>query len=147
MEGVNMVNAPVIADQRGINIRTATSDDAGEYHTRVVLTVTTENQTRSIAGTLFNREPRIVAIKDIHIDAKLGPNMLYITNHDKPGLIGALGTTLGDAGINIATFNLGRAEQGGDAIALIEIDETPSRDVITSIMDLEHVVQVTPMRF
>jgi D-3-phosphoglycerate dehydrogenase / 2-oxoglutarate reductase len=146
-EGVNMVNAPVIAHNRGISIREGTSDNAGEYHTRVVLNITTENQTRSIAGTLFNNEPRIVTIKGIHIDAKLGANMLYITNHDKPGLIGALGTTLGDAGINIATFNLGRAEEGGDAIALIEIDETPSKAIVQSILDLEHVVQVVPMRF
>ncbi|MBC8241671.1 MAG: ACT domain-containing protein, partial [Alphaproteobacteria bacterium] len=94
-----------------------------------------------------NKEPRIVAIKGIHIDAKLGPNMLYITNCDKPGLIGALGTTLGDAGINIATFHLGRASQGGDAIALIEIDEEPGRDVIEKILGLEHVLQVVPLRF
>lgn len=147
MEGINMVNAPVIADQRGIGIRTASSENASEYHTRIVLSITTEKHTRSIAGTLFNREPRIVTIKDIRIDAKLGPNMLYVTNRDKPGLIGALGTALGDAGINIATFNLGRAEQGGDAIALIEVDETPSRDVIRSITNLEHVVQVIPMKF
>lgn len=147
MEGVNMVNAPVIAQERGIRIREATSDDAGEYHTRVVLTVTTESQTRSVAGTLFNQESRIVSIKGIHIDARLGPNMLYITNSDKPGLIGALGTTLGDAGINIATFHLGRAEQGGDAIALIEIDEEPSRAVVTQILNLEHVLQVVPLKF
>lgn len=147
MEGVNMVNAPVIAQDRGIHIREGVSNDAGEYHTRVVLTVTSETQTRSIAGTLFNKEPRIVTIKGIHVDAKLGANMLYITNHDKPGLIGALGTTLGNAGINIATFNLGRAEEGGDAIALIEIDEAPSRDVVQSILDLEHVVQVVPLHF
>ena len=147
MEGVNMVNAPHIAQERGIRIREATSDNAGEYFTRVVLTVTTESQTRSVAGTLFNKEPRIVAIKGIHIDAKLGPNMLYITNSDKPGLIGALGTTLGDAGINIATFHLGRAEQGGDAIALIEVDEEPGRDVIEKILGLEHVLQVVSLRF
>lgn len=147
MEGVNMVNAPVIAKERGIRIREATSNDAGEYHTRVVLNVTTESQTRSVAGTLFNKESRIVSIKGIHIDAKLGPNMLYITNRDKPGLIGALGTTLGDAGINIATFHLGRAEQGGDAIALIEIDEEPGRDVIERILKLEHVIQAVPLRF
>ncbi len=147
MEGVNMVNAPVIAQERGIRVREATSNDAGEYHTRVVLNVTTEQQTRSVAGTLFNKESRIVSIKGIHIDAKLGPNMLYITNRDKPGLIGALGTTLGDAGINIATFHLGRAEQGGDAIALIEIDEEPSRDVLQQIINLEHVIQAVPLKF
>ncbi len=144
---VNMVNAPVIAAERGIRIREATSTDSGEYHTRVVLTVTTETQTRAVAGTLFNNEPRIVTVKGIHVDARLGPNMLYITNSDKPGFIGALGTLLGEAGINIATFNLGRAERGGDAIALIEIDEAPSDDVIARLKRLEHVIQVVPMKF
>lgn len=144
---VNMINAPLIASERGIKVREAKTSDAGEYHTRVVLTVTTESQTRSISGTLFNEEPRIISIKGIHIDARLGPNMLYITNSDKPGFIGALGTLLGDAGINIATFNLGRSEQGGDAIALIEIDEEPSKDVIARIRNLDHVIQVVPMRF
>ncbi len=147
IESVNMVNAPVIAKDRGIAIRTAETTDSGEYHTRIVMSVTTQSQTRSIAGTLFNKEPRIVGIKDIHIDARLGPHMLYITNNDKPGLIGALGTILGDAGINIATFNLGRAEQGGDAIALIEVDEQPSKEVVQAILSLEHIVQVTPMTF
>lgn len=147
LEGVNMVNAPVVAQDRGIKIREATSDDAGEYSTRIALSVTTECQTRSVAGTLFNNEPRIVGIKGIHIDAKLGPHMLYITNCDKPGLIGALGTTLGNAGINIATFHLGRAEQGGDAIALIEVDDEPGRAVIEQILELEHVLQVVPLRF
>jgi len=144
---VNMVNAPVIAAERGIKIREATSTDAGEYHTRVVLTVTTETQTRSVAGTLFHEDPRIVSIKGIHIDAQLGPHMLYITNSDKPGFIGALGTLLGEAGINIATFHLGRAERGGDAIALIEIDEAPSSEVIDRCRALEHVIQVVPMEF
>ena len=144
---VNMINAPVLAAERGIRIREAKTSDAGEYHTRVVLTVTTEAQTRAVSGTLFNNEPRLVSVKGIHIDAMLGPNMLYITNSDKPGFIGALGTLLGDAGINIATFNLGRAELGGDAIALIEIDEEPSKDVIEHIKQLEHVIQVVPMRF
>jgi len=144
---VNMINAPLLAADRGIKVREATSADAGEYHSRIVLTVTTESQTRSVAGTLFADEPRLVSIKGIHIDARFGSNMLYITNSDKPGFIGALGTLLGSAGINIANFNLGRSEEGGDAIAFIEIDETPSKDVVDQIMGLEHVLQVVPMKF
>lgn len=147
LEGVNMINAPVIAEDRNIKILEAKSETAGDYHTLVTVTVTTESQERSIKGTLFNHEPRIVEIKGIHIDAKLGPNMLYIANHDKPGLIGALGTVLGEAGVNIATFNLGRASEGGDAIALIEIDGQPPENVLAEVQGLQHVMHAIPMRF
>ena len=147
MVGVNMVNAPAIAKQRDVLIREVRSDRAGAYQTLMSLTVKTEKQTRSIRGTLFNDEPRVVEIKGIPIDAKLGPNMIYISNNDKPGLIGNLGSILGNVGMNIATFHLGRAEEGGDAIALIEVDGTPSEAVIGALQDLEHVVQAIPMRF
>jgi len=148
MEGVNMVSAPVIARERNIDVSEITRDTAGAYQTLIKVTVTTETQTRTISGTLFNgKDPRIVEIKGIPIDAQLGPNMLFITNHDKPGLIGALGTTLGDAGVNIATFNLGRAEEGGNAIALIEIDGAPSQKLIDQICALDHVVMVKAMQF
>ncbi len=147
LEGVNMVNAPIIAEDRNIKILEAKSETAGDYHTLITVTVTTEQQERSIKGTLFNHQPRIVEIKGIHIDAKLGPNMLYIANHDKPGLIGALGTVLGGAGVNIATFNLGRADEGGDAIALIEIDGQPPAEVVSAVQGLEHVMHAIPMRF
>ena len=147
MEDVNMVNAPNIARERNIHVRETRSAEAGAYQTLITLTVTTETQTRSIAGTLFNEEPRVVRIKGIPIDAKLGPNMLYLTNEDKPGIIGGVGTILGDAGINIATFHLGRSEQGGDAIALIEIDGDPQDELVRKIGELESVTQVIPMRF
>jgi len=147
MEGINMVNAPAIAKDREIRIREVRSDQAGAFQSMITLTVTTETQTRSIAGTLFNEEPRVVEIKGIPIDAKLGPNMIYITNRDKPGLIGGLGTLLGDAGINIATFHLGRSEQGGDAIALIEVDGEPEAGLMERITALPHVLTAVPMKF
>ncbi|HEX9701338.1 MAG TPA: phosphoglycerate dehydrogenase, partial [Rhodospirillales bacterium] len=147
MEGVNMVNAPAIARDRNIHVREIRSDQAGAFQTLMTLTVTSETQTRSIAGTLFNEEPRVVRIKGIPIDAKLGPNMLYLTNEDKPGIIGGVGTILGDAGVNIATFSLGRAGPGGDAISLIEIDGDPTADLIEKIKAVPHVIQVSPMRF
>ncbi|MEE2698352.1 MAG: phosphoglycerate dehydrogenase [Pseudomonadota bacterium] len=147
MEGVNMVNAPTIAKDRDIHIKEIRSNDAGTFQTLMTLTVKSETQTRSISGSLFNDMPRLVRIKGIAIDAKLGLNMLYITNKDKPGLIGKLGTLLGNAGINIATFHLGRSNQGGDAIALIETDgEIPSK-LLQKILSLEHVVTAVPMKF
>ncbi len=148
LEDVNMVSAPAVAKERNIAVSEVKHERAGSYQTLIRLTVETETQTRDLAGTLFDGDkPRIVEIKGIPIDARLGPHMLYITNRDKPGFIGALGTTLGDAGINIATFSLGRAERGGDAIALIEVDEPVGEDVLARVRKLPHVVHVIPLTF
>jgi D-3-phosphoglycerate dehydrogenase len=148
MESVNMVNAPVIAKERDINVSEVKHERDGAYQTLIKLTVETEKQSRSISGTIFaGSHPRIVEIKDIPIDAELGPNMLFITNRDKPGFIGSLGMILGDANINIATFHLGRATAGGDAIALIEVDEAPGEAVMDDICKLEQVVRVKALTF
>lgn len=148
MESVNMVSAPSVAKERNIEISEVTCDTLDEFQTKITLTVTTEAQTRAVSGTLFaGDKPRIVEIKGIAIDAELGPNMVFITNDDKPGFIGALGTTLGENNINIATFNLGRNKEGGDAIALIETDEQVSEEIADKIRALPHVVRVMPLRF
>ncbi len=147
MDDINMVSAPAVAEKRGIKIRVATSDKAGAYNTRIILTVTTDQQVRSISGSLFNKKPRIIKIKNIAMDATLSENMLYVTNMDQPGLIGKMGTVLGDAGINIATFHLGRADKGGNAIALLEIDETPNKSVMDEIMALDLVTQAVSLKF
>ncbi len=148
LEGVNMVSAPVVAKERKINVSEVTRENSDAYQTLIKLIITTQSKTHSISGTLFNnKESRIVKIKNIPIDAKLGPNMLFVTNRDKPGFIGQLGTILGKAGINIATFNLGRSKEGGDAIALIEVDEKPGIAIMEEICNLEHVVIAKMMSF
>ncbi|MBK8176490.1 MAG: phosphoglycerate dehydrogenase [Rhodospirillales bacterium] len=148
METVNMVNAPMIAKARDIAVSEVTRERAGAYQTLIALTVVSENQTRTIAGTLFNGDqPRIVGINGVPMDAQLRPNMLLVTNRDRPGLIGRLGTLLGDAGINIATFNLGRDQAGGKAIALIEIDEAPSESLLDQVRTLPNVVRARAVRF
>ncbi len=147
LETVNMVSAPSIARERGLDVREVRHDKAGAYQTLIRLTVTTETQTRAVAGTLFNDEPRIVDIKGIPIDARLGPHMIYVTNRDKPGFIGALGMLLGNAGINIATFSLGRDKQGGDAIAFIEVDQSIDEGMVAKIRALPQVMRCKPMRF
>jgi D-3-phosphoglycerate dehydrogenase len=148
LESVNMVSAPTIAKQRNIEISEVTCDALDEFQTKITLTVTTEAQTRTVSGTLYaGDKPRIVEIKKIPIDAELGPNMLFITNEDKPGLIGALGTLLGKNDINIATFNLGRHEEGGDAISLIEIDQPITEEIAAKVRALPHVVRALPLRF
>ena len=148
LDTVNMINAPIIAKQRNIDVKETRDENPGDYQTMIRVSVTTERQTRDVAGTLFaDQRPRVVQVKGIKLEAELSPHMLYITNEDKPGFIGALGTTLGDAGVNIATFHLGRAERGGDAIALIEVDEPVSAETLNRIRDLHHVVQAQPLNF
>ncbi len=113
MEGVNMVNAPVAARERGIEVAETVHDRPSEYQTLVRVTVEADKLSRSVAGTLFaGARPRIVEIKGIRVEADFAPHMLYVTNQDKPGFIGRFGATLAGAGINIATFHLGRAEAG-----------------------------------
>jgi D-3-phosphoglycerate dehydrogenase len=109
--------------------------------------VTTERQTRSVAGTLFaGSKPRLVEIKGIAVEAELTPHMLYVTNEDKPGMIGRLGQAIGDAGINIATFHLGRAAPGGAAIALISVDAPVPDAVLEHLRRLPNIVQVRALR-
>ncbi|HEY5598952.1 MAG TPA: ACT domain-containing protein, partial [Kiloniellales bacterium] len=148
LDSVNMVNAPVIARERNIAVTEVKHERDCDYQTLIRLTVTTERGPRGVAGTLFGgNKPRLVEIKGIPIEAELGPHMLYITNEDKPGLIGALGQTLGDAGVNIATFHLGRAGRGQEAIALLELDEPIAPAVLEKVRALPHIKQATALRF
>ena len=148
MHGANMVNAPVLARERGIDVAETVHDRPSEYQTLVRVTVTTGENTRTVAGTLFaGSKPRIVEIKGIRVEADFGRHMLYVTNHGKPGFIGRCGATLAGAGINIATFHLGRAEQGGDAICLVSVDERVPDDVLAMVRTLPLVVQATSLEF
>ncbi|MDR3437945.1 phosphoglycerate dehydrogenase [Telmatospirillum sp.] len=148
VETVNLVNAPVIAKDRKITVTETKNDTCNNYHTLIKLSVTTDHMTRTVEGTLFDGDkPRIVAIKNIAIEAELGPYMLYVTNADKPGFIGRLGTTLGQAGVNIATFHLGRAEAGGDAIALIQVDQPVGADLLEKVRAIPNVVQAKALQF
>jgi D-3-phosphoglycerate dehydrogenase len=147
MEGVNMVNAPVAARERGIDVSETVHDRPSEYQTLVRITVETD-QTRAVAGTLFAASlPRIVEIKGIPVEAEFARHMLYVTNQDRPGFIGRFGATLADAGINIATFHLGRAAPGGDAICLVSIDEQAPESVLEMVRKLPLVIQVAPLAF
>ena len=148
LESVNMVNAPVIAKERDIKVTEVRGGSSPEYHTLIRLTVTTDERARSVSGTLFaGQKPRIVEIKGIPIEAELGPNVLYVTNEDKPGFIGRLGTLLGQEGVNIATFHLGRSEAGGDAIALVLVDQPISEDLVAKVRQIPLVVQAKALRF
>ncbi len=148
LSDVNMVSAPVMAKERGIGLTEVTRDQQGAYESYIRLTVKTERQERSVAGTLFsNGKPRIIQVKGINMDAELSEHMLYVENEDKPGFIGALGTTLGAEGVNIATFALGRDEPGGAAIALVAVDDQIACEVIDKVVALPLVVQAKALSF
>ncbi len=148
LEGVNMVNASVAARDHGIDVAETVHDRPTEYLTLVRVTIETGEMVRSIAGTLFaGSRPRIVEIKGIKVEADFAPHMLYVTNQDKPGFIGRFGATLAGAGLNIATFHLGRANRGGDAICLVSLDESVREDVLETVRALPLVVQATGLTF
>ncbi|WDI32370.1 phosphoglycerate dehydrogenase [Hyphococcus flavus] len=144
---VNVVNAPVLAKERGISIVETYRDDADSYDSVIRLRIVTEQQDRTVSGTIFGALPRIVEIKGVEMEAAFAPHMLYTTNEDKPGFIGALGQTLGAAGVNIATFNLGRSAPGEGAIALVAVDDPVSDDVLEKVRALPHVTQAAALSF
>ena len=145
---VNMVSAPVVARERGVKVDEVRQTKRGVYDNYIRLSIHTEGQMRSVAGTVFSDgKPRVIQIKGINMEAELGPHMLYVTNEDKPGFIGALGTLLGDAGVNIATFHLGRQQQGGNAIALIELDDPIPQKILDEVNRLPQVERAKPLVF
>jgi D-3-phosphoglycerate dehydrogenase len=147
-ETVNMVNAPVLCRERDIRVTESKLDGESDYQTLIRVKVQGAGRTTTIAGTLFGGDkPRLVEVEGISMEAELGANVLYVRNKDKPGFIGNLGRTLGDAGLNIATFHLGRLGPEEDAIALIQVDQDLSDAVLDQVRHLPHVVQVKGLRF
>jgi D-3-phosphoglycerate dehydrogenase len=145
---VNMVSAPVIADDRGVKTSTTTQKKSGVFDAYIKLTVVTDSRERSVGGTVFSDgKPRFIQIKGINIDAEIGEHMVYTTNEDVPGIIGTLGETMGSNGVNIANFTLGRNEKNGDAIALLYVDEPVAQPVIEQLQETGMFNQVRPLTF
>jgi D-3-phosphoglycerate dehydrogenase len=145
---VNMVSAPVIAKERGIQISTTRQEKSGAFDAYIKLTVVTDKRERSIAGTCFSDgKPRFIQIKGINIDAEVGRHMLYTTNEDVPGIIGLLGMTMGKNGVNIANFTLGRSGVGQDAIAILYLDQAIKPEVVQTLESTGMFQQVKPLQF
>ncbi len=148
LETVNMVSAPAVARARNIEVTTIEKENIEGYRTLMTVEVCTERGPREVSGTLFQgSEPRVVSIRGVPMEARLGPHMLYVRNRDRPGLIGALGTLLGDAGLNIATFHLGREKPGGDAVALVEVDQPIPEPLLERVRALPQVLQAKALHF
>ncbi len=145
---VNMVNAPFLAKERGLDVREVRHDREGIYHTLIRVTVSTSQGDRSVAGTLFgNGQPRLVEIFGISVEADLDGDMIYIVNTDAPGFIGSIGTVLGKAAINIGTFHLGRREAGGEAVLLLSVDSPVPEAVLTEARAVPGVRTVRALKF
>ena len=144
---INMVSAPAVAKERGITVSESRQENSPIYENLIRVTVSTEMGRRAFAGTVVAGAPRIVEVKGMELDAAFAPAMLYVNNLDRPGFIGALGALLGEAGVNIATFNLGRVAAGDDAIALVGIDQAPGEALIARIRALPHVKEARALTF
>ncbi len=144
---VNMVSAPAVAKERGITVSESRQEDSPIYESLMRITITTEKGKRSFAGSVLAGAPRVVEVKGMDLDAPFGPTMLYVNNLDKPGFIGNLGGLLAEAGVNIATFNLGRVSAGDDAIALVGVDQIPTDALLERIQALPHVKEARTLRF
>jgi D-3-phosphoglycerate dehydrogenase / 2-oxoglutarate reductase len=145
---VNMVNAPFLARERGMEIREVRTEKEGDYHTLVRVSVKTDAGERSVAGTLFNNQvPRLIELFGIKVEADLAGHMLYVVNEDAPGFIGRIGTTLGEAGVNIGTFHLGRREAGGEAVVLLSVDEPVTPELVAQVRALPGVKTAMALRF
>jgi D-3-phosphoglycerate dehydrogenase len=137
LSDINMVNAVGIAKDKGITVDEVKREAPGNLESRIKITVIGTDMARHAAGTvLTDGKPRIVEIRDIAMDAEFAPHMLYVRNDDKPGFIGRFGSLLGDAGVNIATFNLGRDVPGGNAICLVAVDERVSDELLAKIRSI-----------
>ncbi|WP_164117760.1 phosphoglycerate dehydrogenase [Sphingorhabdus sp. Alg239-R122] len=147
---VNMVNAPFLAKDRGLDVREIRHEREGDYHTLVRVTVSTNDGEKSLAGTLLgNEQARLVEIFGIKMEANLDGNMLYVVNQDEPGFIGRLGSTLGEANVNIGTFHLGRRgnRAGGEAVLLLSVDSAVDEPVLWKVCQLPGVKSVKALRF
>ena len=145
---VNMVNAPFLAKERGLDVREIRHDRETDYHTLLRVSAMTSAGDRPVVGTLFaNSTPRLVEIFGIRVEAELEGEMIYIVNEDTPGFIGRLGTLLGEEGVNIGTFSLGRRAAGGEAVALVSVDGHFGPELVQRLQALPGVKTVTPLRF
>jgi len=147
---VNVVNAFLIADERGIKVTTTYVRTTGDKTPAIHTEIRAGQSSQSLAGTLFGyggstREGRITEIDGFHLEAIPRGHMVVMRNRDVPGVIGSVGTMLGQGGVNISRFHLGRREPGGEAIAVIEVDHPLSRETLQALRSLEQVISAHPI--
>ena len=147
MPDVNMVSAPDVLKQKGTPLTESKRETSPIYGSLIRIRVLTGGSWRTLAGVVNAGSAKIVEVKGMPLEADFHPVMLFINNQDKPGFIGALGTMLGEANINIATFHLGRQSEGRDAIAIVGVDQVVPEGVQQALRELSHVRYVKVLRF
>jgi D-3-phosphoglycerate dehydrogenase len=146
-ENVNYVNAPLIAKDRGIDVKVSKSTGTTEYTSLIILRVKAGNRDVSVAGTLNGKkEPRIIQVDNFPMETVPEGSMLVLMNNDKPGVIGGIGMLLGQNGINIARMQFGREQQGGLAMSVVSVDSTVPDEVMGKIRQLPNVLSVKQIR-
>jgi D-3-phosphoglycerate dehydrogenase / 2-oxoglutarate reductase len=146
-EQVNLVNAMALARERGIVIEERAADAPGDFATLVQSEVTTERKTYVAAGTLFGKQfLRLVRLGSYLLDAHIDGTLLVFTHMDRPGLIGFIGRTLGDEGVNIAQMNVGREEQGGEAIGVVNLDSAPTAKALEAVQGHPDILSVSVIK-
>jgi D-3-phosphoglycerate dehydrogenase len=130
---VNMVNASLIAEQMGIKVEETKTTHADAFSNMITLIAEGDGKRRTIAGTLFDGAPRIVRLRDYAMDFAPEEHMLLLHYADRPGMIGKIGTIMGQHDINIASMNLGRSEKKGEAMVILSLDSAVTPEVIEDI--------------
>ncbi len=145
-EDVNYVNAPLRAKERGIKITESKTETAEDFLNLIAVRVKFKGGENYVAGTLFGkREPRIVRINNFRLDALPEGHMLYIHNEDRPGVIGLIGVTLGEAGLNISRMYVGQEPEKRRNVILLSVDTPPDEKVLSALRNLPHVFSVKPL--
>jgi D-3-phosphoglycerate dehydrogenase len=149
LQDVNMVSAPMVARDRGIVVEEVKRENAArDYESFIRIVIDAEDMPRHAGGTVFqDGKPRVTEIRDIAVDAEFAPHMIYVRNADQPGFIGRFGMVLGEAGVNVATFALGRDAPGGDAICFVAVDEAVSPELLARIESIPQVKRARAVRF
>ena len=147
MESINAVNAQLVARDLGIEVTMSRNESETEYHNRISVTLATEQNSYSVEGTLYRKHDRLVSVNGIKLESEFGEYMLYITNLDKPGVIGAVGSFAANEGINIANMHLGRTEYGCEANGILELDAPITAEQLSTLHQLEHVKSAFFLRF
>jgi D-3-phosphoglycerate dehydrogenase len=147
LEHVNVVNARVLASERGIEIVEQVSSQKGDFSTVIRADVTTDKKTYTAAGTLFgNQFLRLVQLGPYHLDAYIDGVMLVFTHHDVPGLIGFIGTIFGKHQVNIAQMTVGRQQPGGEAIAVLNLDSPPPEEALKEVRAHPNISSVSVVK-
>jgi D-3-phosphoglycerate dehydrogenase len=147
MPDVNMVSAPAVLKQKGIPLTESRRETSPIYGSLIRIKVLTGGRWRTLAGVVNAGSAKIVEVKGMALEADFHPVMLLINNLDKPGFVGALGTMLGEANINIATFHLGRQAAEQDAIAIVGVDQIVPEAIQRKLRALPHVRYVKVLTF